>query len=133
MENSIFLAKIIGAYMVIVAAGVMLNLKTYQRIIEDFFKNTALIYLGGVLSLIIGLLIVLFHNVWVANWAVLITIFGWMGLIKGVWLIVFPNSVAKLTQAYQKKTALLVVHLVIILALGVFLTVKGWGILACGG
>ncbi len=126
MGSSIMLAKIIGPYLVIVAIGIMLNLKFYQRMMEDFFKNSALIYLGGVLALIIGLLIVLFHNVWEANWAVLITIFGWIGLIKGVWLIIFPDSAGRLAQAYQKKAALLVVHLIIILVIGVFLTAKGY-------
>ncbi len=126
MENSMLLARIIGPYMVIVAIGIMFNLKFYQRMIEDFLRNSALIYLGGVMALIIGLLIVLFHNVWVAGWAVLITIFGWMGLIKGAWLIIFPNAAGKLTQAYRQKTGLLVVHLIIILAIGVFLIIKGY-------
>lgn len=126
MENSTFLAKLIGPYMVIVAIGMMLNRKSYQRIMEDFFKNPALICLGGVVALIIGLLIVLFHNVWVGSWPVIITIFGWLGLIKGTCLIILPNSVAKLTQVYQKKTALLIVHLVIILALGILLVLRGY-------
>jgi len=104
----------------------MCNLKFYQRIIGDFFKNAALLYLGGVMALLFGIVIVLFHNVWVADWPVIITIFGWGGLIKGIWLIVFPNTAGKLTQAYQKKSSLLVVHLIIVLVIGVLLTVKGY-------
>lgn len=126
METSIFLSKLLGPYMVIVAIGLMFNLKFYQKMMEDFLKNTALIYLGGAMALIIGLVVVLFHNVWVAGWQVIITIFGWLALIKGIWLIVFPNTVGKLAQVYQKKTALLVVHLIIILVLGLFLIAKGY-------
>lgn len=126
MGNSIFLAKLLGPYCIIVAVGIMFNLKTYQKVMQDFSKNTALIYLGGVFALIIGLLIVLSHNIWVANWMVIITIFGWAGLIKGVWLIMLPNTAIKFTEAYQRKTALLVIHLIIIFALGVCLTVFGY-------
>lgn len=126
MENTLILAQIFGPYLIIVAIGIMFNLKTYQRVMEDFFKNSALIYLGGVMALIFGLVIVLLHNVWMAHWAVIITIFGWLGLIKGAWLIIFPNTVAKFTEAYKKKTALLVVHLLIILILGVVLTIRGY-------
>ncbi|MFH0913415.1 MAG: hypothetical protein V1884_03950 [Candidatus Omnitrophota bacterium] len=129
MANSIFLAKAIGLYMVIVALGILFNLKIYQRVMEDFSKNSALIYLGGVIALIIGLLILLSHNLWVAGWEVIITIFGWLGLIKGVWLMILPDSLAKLTRAYQKKTRALVVHLVIILVLGAFLIAKGYHVL----
>lgn len=126
MENSILLAKILGPYFVIVAIGLMLNPKFYQGMMEDFLKNSALLYLGGVLALIFGIVVVLFHNVWVAGWQVIITIFGWMGLIKGIWLIVFPNSTGKLTQFYQKKPALLKVHMLIVLVIGLLLTIKGY-------
>jgi len=126
MGNSVLIAKILGPYCIIVVIGVMCNLKFYQRIIGDFFKNAALLYLGGVMALLFGIVIVLFHNVWVADWPVIITIFGWGGLIKGIWLIVFPNTAGKLTQAYQKKSSLLVVHLIIVLVIGVLLTVKGY-------
>jgi len=126
METSIFLAKLLGPYCIIVAIGILFNLKTYQKVMEDFCKNSALIYISGVMALFFGLLIVLFHNVWTPNWAVIITIFGWLGLIKGAWLIILPNTVAKFTEAYQKNAALLVVHLAIALALGVCLTIFGY-------
>lgn len=126
MENSVFLAKLLGPYFIIVAFGILFNLKIYQKIMEDFCKNSALIYLGGIMALFFGLLVVLFHNVWVASWEVIITIFGWLGLIKGIWLITFPNSVTKFSEAYQKNLTLLRIHLVIVLALGLFLTVKGY-------
>jgi len=131
MENSIFLAKILGSYFIIIALGGLFNLKTYQKVLEDFCKNSALLYLGGIFALLFGLLVLVFHNVWVANWTVIITIFGWGGLIKGAWLIIFPNTVVKFTQAYQKKAALLTIHLVIALALGIFLTAKGYGLVFC--
>ena len=126
MESSIFFARLLGPYFVIVAIGFLFNLETYQRLMEDFCKNVALVYLGGVLALFFGLVVVLLHNVWVANWTVIITIFGWAGLIKGAWLIMLPNTVARFTEACQKKTVALRVYLAIILALGVFLMVKGY-------
>jgi len=126
METSLLLAKILGPYCMVVAIGLILNLKFYQKMIDDFFKNTALIYLGGIMALTIGIVIVLFHNLWVASWPVIITIFGWGGLIKGIWLIVFPNSVGKLTQVYQKKPALLKIHMIIVLIVGLLLTLRGY-------
>ncbi|MFH1441280.1 MAG: hypothetical protein ABIH18_04485 [Candidatus Omnitrophota bacterium] len=126
METSIFFAKLLGSYFIIIGIGILFNLKTYQKLVEDFFKNYALIYLGGLMALIFGLLTVLFHNVWAADWVVIITIFGWMGIIKGIWLIVFPNAAAKMTQFYKQKASLLLVHSLIVLGLGVFLAVKGY-------
>jgi hypothetical protein len=126
MENSIFLAKIIGPYCVIIAIGILLNQKMYVKIMEDFIKSPALVYLGGALALIVGLLIVLTHNIWVAGWPVIITIFGWLGIIKGAWLFVFPDTMTKFMEAYQKKASLLVVHVSLILIIGLGLSVSGY-------
>ena len=126
MENSIFFAKLLGPYFIIVSAGILFNLKTYHKIIGDFCKNSAILYFSGILALLFGLLVVLFHNVWVTNWTVIITIFGWLGIIKGIWLILLPNTVAFVTKAYQQNVVILMLNLLIIMTLGIFLTVMGF-------
>src|SRR5688572_14744603 len=93
--TSIFLAKLLGPYCLIVATGVLLNQQSYRKVMEDIIHNGALMYLGGVIALIFGIWIVLVHNVWVMDWPVIITLLGWIGLLKGVWIIVFPASLPK--------------------------------------
>ncbi|MGB3082827.1 MAG: hypothetical protein WBB86_07565, partial [Candidatus Omnitrophota bacterium] len=78
------------------------------------------------MALVFGIFLVMFHNIWVLNWTVLITILGWSSLIKGILLIVFPNMIFKMTEMCRKSTAVLAVHVIIILALGVFLTIMGY-------
>lgn len=122
METSIFIARILGPCFLVVAIGIMFNQKFYQQVMEDYSKNSALVFFGGVLALVIGIVVVLNHNVWQANWPVVITIYGWGGIIKGIWLIVFPNSVPTFTRAYNKRPILLTVHSVLILLIGLALT-----------
>ncbi|MBU1125656.1 MAG: hypothetical protein KKC84_06500 [Candidatus Omnitrophica bacterium] len=126
METSVFLAQILGPYCIIVGIGMLLNQKTILKVMEDLLKNTALLYLGGAFSLIIGLLIVVSHNIWSADWKVLITLFGWLGILKGVWLMIFPNTTAHLAKAYHKNKSLLGINLCLMLALGGFLTFVGY-------
>jgi hypothetical protein len=45
--------------------------------------SVTLIYLFGLIDFAGGLAIVLTHNVWVASWRVLITLLGWLLLIRG--------------------------------------------------
>ncbi len=45
----------------------------------------------GVVTLVIGLAMVLVHNVWVLDWRVAITILGWLTLLKGFDLLFFPE------------------------------------------
>jgi len=126
MENSVFIAQILGPVCLIIATWLILKWEAYLRIMEDYFKNTALVFFGGMLPLIIGLVVVLCHNVWVANWRIIITIYGWGGIIKGIWILFFPNSVSRFIQVYQKSKALVVIQTVVIIAIGVVLTIGGY-------
>jgi len=42
------------------------------------------VYLSGVLMFVAGLAVVRAHNLWVRNWAVLITLTGWFFLLLGL-------------------------------------------------
>jgi hypothetical protein len=125
MEISILLAKILGPMYIVIAIGILLNMKNYQTVMEDFSQEPALIYLGGLVAFIFGIIIVLFHNIWMMNGRVIITIIGWMALIKGVWLIVFPRSLASSVRLFN-KTGFLAVSMVIVFILGALLTIMGY-------
>jgi hypothetical protein len=128
METSKILARIIGPVMIIPAIGLFLNFAEYQRLYEEFAKSPSLCYLGGFMALLMGLIILQFHNKWEAGWPVLITILGWITLIKGLVLVLFPASVLNLWHPLTASPTALIVSLVISGAVGVFLTVKGyWG------
>jgi uncharacterized protein YjeT (DUF2065 family) len=102
METSLLVAQIFGPIYVVIALGMMLNKGYYNNMIRDFMKNDALLYLGGIIALAIGLLIVQAHNYWVKDWTVLVTIIGWMAVLKGIWLLVFPDMAKKQTKAWMK-------------------------------
>lgn len=126
MDSSIFLAQILGPYCLIVGISVLLNLDFYQKVIDDFCQNPTFIYFGGVLALIIGLLIIGFHNIWIWGWPVLITLVGWLGVIKGITLLFFPHVLTKFASFYKKNTAILIFRLILIVVIGVFLTIFGY-------
>ena len=126
MSLSILFAKILGPYCLIVALGVLFNPGTYRKVMEDFLKNSALIYLAGVISLVLSLVIIQFHNVWVLDWPVAITVMGWLGMFKGVRLIMFPGFLPKTAEFYLKNQKLLTARLVLVLLIGAALTLFGY-------
>ena len=126
METSIFIARIFGLCYLIIGTGFMINRKAFQQVMDDFCKNAALVFYGGILALVIGVVIILTHNVWVANWTVIITIIGWIALIKGIWIIVFPNTVSRFMQAYRKNESLPMIHSIAVIIFGAVLTFFGF-------
>ena len=96
---SILIAKIASVVYLSAALGAIFSANYYRRLVDDMFSNAALTYFMGFTTVIIGFLIVNYHNTWVRDWTVLITIIGWLALIKGVLIIAFPTF----AQSYSER------------------------------
>lgn len=83
--------------------GFLLNPKYFKDAFEDMMKSSSFIVFGGALALVVGFLIVHYHNFWVSDWTVIITIIGWGGLIKGVVLFLAPKAMIKFSRVFLGK------------------------------
>src|ERR1051325_8260846 len=83
MTPSVFLARLIGPVMLVVGIAVFLNQRAFRDMAEEFLASRALLFLSGLLVMPMGVAIVLTHNVWTADWRVLVTLFGWLNAIGG--------------------------------------------------
>ena len=92
MTTSIFLAKLIGPFALVVGLGILINRTTMRAVADEFIRNRALIFLAGLITMPAGLAIVLTHNVWVADWPVLITVLGWLATITGAFRLIAPQD-----------------------------------------
>ena len=107
MGNSVFLAKLIGPVVLAVAIGIFVNGAIYRLLADEFLRSRALIYLSGLLSMTAGLALILTHNVWRADWTVIITIIGWLGVIGGAVRIIAPQGTERIgRQALKHKYGL---------------------------
>jgi hypothetical protein len=126
MANSIFLAKLIGPIFIAGAAGMLINGRAFLAMADELLRSRALIFLSGLLTMTAGLALVLTHNVWVANWPVLITILGWLGVIGGAFRIVWPQGTEQMGRAMLKKPMLLTIGGGAWLAIGALLCFFGY-------
>jgi len=109
MELSILIAKITAVIYLSASFGGFFSRDYYRRLSEDMYKNAGLTYVTGFTAVIIGFLIVHYHNSWGRDWTVLITIMGWLALIKGVLIIVVPKFVQGLSKPFLTDTALKII------------------------
>jgi len=91
MPTSLFLAKLIGPVCLVIGLALLINGAAFRALAGDFLNNPALMFLSGVITLPAGLAVVLTHNVWVADWRVLITILGWLMIVGGLARILVPQ------------------------------------------
>jgi hypothetical protein len=126
MQTSLFLARLIGPLFVVVGLGIVINRDGYRAMAEEFLKSRALIYLAGLLALVPGTAILLTHNLWVADWRIVITLLGWLAVIGGVFRLLFPQQVTAVGSAMLARPAILTAAGAIMLVLGVLLCFFGY-------
>jgi uncharacterized membrane protein len=126
MQTSRFLAQLIGPVLLVIGIGMLANRAGYRAMAQEFLKSRALIYIAGLLALVPGLALVLTHNVWAADWRLIVTLLGWLAVIGGLFRIVFPQEVTRIGARMIARDDTLVVGGVVMLALGVVLSFYGY-------
>jgi hypothetical protein len=103
MSTSLFLARLIGPVMLVVGLAVFANPRGFREMSEEFLASRALMFLAGLIIMPAGLAIVLTHNIWTADWRVLITVFGWLCAIGGALRLFGPLFVLKAGHALLQR------------------------------
>lgn len=126
MDVSIFLARILSLLYLSIGLGILFNPSHYRQMIGEMQKSAAVVYIAAIITLVFGFLIVTYHNVWDLSWAVLITIIGWLALIKGVLLFIIPSAMLRLSQLLANKKNFFLIEGIIVIILGLVLGYFGF-------
>ena len=106
MNTSVFLAQILGLLFILFGLGMIFNAKYYNKVMAAFRKDTGLLFVWGMLETIAGFAIVNAHNVWEKEWFVIITVIGWLALVEGSLILVFPDAMRKTYKSVTKNAAI---------------------------
>ena len=125
MSNSKYIAGFMGPLLAVIGLSMLLNPSLFPAMVSQLASNYGLVFVTGILALVAGLAIVRAHNIWEASWRVVVTIFGWLAIIGGVARMILPDRAAAIAGTFV-DTGLLTVAAIVLLALGAFLTFKGY-------
>ena len=126
MTTSKMIAALMGPTLVAMAAAMLLNLGSLPALTEEISREPVLILVSGVLMFVAGLAIVRVHNRWAAEWPMFVTILGWLALLGGLVRMLFPIQLASIVARVGQSTGLISVPLLVLLAVGAFLSYKGY-------
>src|SRR5437867_102293 len=103
MDVSKFLSKVIGVYLIIISIVMFVNMPQFITYVKSLINDTSLLFVTGFFTLILGLLMVVSHNIWQWNWRVIVTIFAWIVLLKGASIILYPQFIDKTTLLFTQN------------------------------
>ena len=126
MAASILIARLIGPILLVAAIAMLVDVKDMQKMAREFLESRALIFLSGFLTMLAGLAIANSHNIWIMDWPVIITLFGWAMIIGGAIRIAFPSVVRSIGSAMMENPMIIRVSGAAWAIVGAFLTYKGY-------
>ena len=103
MDLSILVARIIAVVYISSGIAVLMGQVSFKEISEDLDKSPALTFIAGSLGAVVGMILIEYHNNWVKNWTVLITIFSWTLLLGGISVVIFPKSLSYFSRSYKSS------------------------------
>jgi len=124
---TLFLAKLLGLYCVIVALAMMTRRQSAVATVRALIASPPLLLLVEVIGLAGGLAMILGHNIWSGGaLPVVVTLIGWLMAIRGaVLLALSPSATMKLFEALRYEQ-LFYVYMGGTLILGLYLTYAGF-------
>ncbi|HJN85132.1 MAG TPA: hypothetical protein QF873_02330 [Patescibacteria group bacterium] len=122
MAFELILGRVLALFMVITGLAILANRKEFVIMAKQIKSNHIVLWIGGAIDFIVGLFIVVGHNVWTNDWRVLITVFGWLALMEGTLLWFLPNKSIKLVQIWKRPAYTYTAGL-LMLAVGVYMTI----------
>ncbi|WP_438422928.1 hypothetical protein [Aquimarina macrocephali] len=125
MDTSMFLAKFWGWYLIIFFFILSFNPNRIKQIFEDL-KDQKFVIVTSFVAIIVGLLNILFHNIWEPNWKFIVTAIGWISLGIGLLLFIFPKGTAKWLEFINIK--LVQVLYILLFLTGILLLNAGYEI-----
>jgi hypothetical protein len=130
MTTPRYIARLMGPVMLIIGIGMIMGMlaegEGYSSLMKEFIGSRALIFITGVLALLAGLAVVNAHNLWVLDWRLIVTILGWLLILRGIMNLVFPATVQTLGDRMIASHAGVLAGAALTIALGSILSIMGY-------
>jgi hypothetical protein len=98
--TTVLLGRLLGLYLIAIAVAMLASRRRALATLDEMARSGPWVLFSGMVAMAAGLAIVLGHNVWTGGaLAVVVTLFGWAALLKGVSLLLVPPE--QMAAAYK--------------------------------
>jgi hypothetical protein len=112
MDISVVIAEVLGIFFVVMGVAMVVSGKATVSAIEESVEHKGMLFMWGLLALLVGSVIVVLNNVWTTGLPLLVTILGWLALIKGAFILLAPAAAASLYRKFGKSGMIVFVGVV---------------------
>jgi hypothetical protein len=123
---AIWISKFLGPVILVLSIPMIVTPTSLQETTRRFLADSPLVLISGVVAMTAGLSIVNTHNVWVLDWTLIVTLFGWALVLGGASRVVAPRVVDRVGGAMMDRPTMTRVAGIFWAFLGAFLMFKAY-------
>lgn len=124
---TIFLSRLLGLFLLLLAITFFWQRQTVVETIDMLINDRSMVLVFGMIALACGLAMVISHNVWTGGAVpVVVTILGWLFLIRGVLLLALPPAEVSSLYGLIQFGRFFDFYEIVLLVIGAFLTYGGF-------
>lgn len=118
---TLYLAEVLGWYLVIISLFVLLRYDQLRALAMDVMTQRGIVFVMAIITVILGLFLVVGHNVWVMGWPVLVTLLCWMILLSGLARLFLMEKMMSWGQSMLNRPSCMRTAGIVYLVVGLFL------------
>jgi len=120
-------ARIFGLWTLLAVAGMVANRQNTVFVVDGFFTNATLMWSVGVFTSLVGIAaVVTHHRLTGGPVAVVVTLYGWLVLVKGLMFLWLPAPVEQAFYHSLQFGRYFYLYFIVALAFGAYLTYGGF-------
>lgn len=119
-------ARVLGPFLVIVDVTAVLRASEMRTLLTDLTANSLWTWVAGAFVLLGGLVIIALHQYWHGPAAIIVSVLGWLVVLRGLLLLAFPEALVSIANSMIDATAWWMAACIAFALVGLYLTYVGW-------
>jgi hypothetical protein len=119
-------ARVLGPFLVISCVTAVVRASDMRALVTDFGANPVWPWVTGAFILAGGLIIVALHQYWRGAAAIIVSLTGWLLVLRGLFLLTFPTAFMSMANSVLGASVLWRSACVCFALIGLYLTYVGW-------
>lgn len=119
-------ARVLGPFLLIVDIVAVVRATDMRALLSEFTANSMWSWVAGAFVLLFGLIIVAAHQYWRGPAAIIVSVLGWLVVLRGLFLLAFPEAFVSVANSVIGAQAWWVAFCIGFAVVGLYLTYVGW-------
>jgi hypothetical protein len=126
MTLTAYIAQLLGLYLVLSGVLMIVREQAMMILVPKFVDSPPFIYFLGSLRVLVGLAIVLAHNMWIGTLGTVMIAFGWVTLLRGIAMLLLPAETERKILAIFSRGNVWYATAIVAIVLGGWLAYAGF-------